>query len=82
MCRNHGIPKTQARVWLTTILDLDRETKTVVTLRESFPGRPDVVAREAAHRELRGRLSEKIGLLPKKHQSAIVKALVGAGFVV
>jgi len=72
-------PTDSARVWLTTILDLNRETKAIVALKQAFPGRPDVVARQTAHMEMRGRMGDLINELPKKHQAAVTKALVKAG---
>lgn len=78
----HGTPAQEAHVWLTTIRDLDRETKALVALKQAFAGRPDVVAREAAHRAMHLRLSDQIDVLPKRHEATITRALVGAGFVV
>jgi hypothetical protein len=72
-------PTDSARVWLTTILDLNRETKAIVALKQAFPGRPDVVMRQTAHMEMRGRMVDLINELPKAHKAAVAKALVKAG---
>lgn len=80
MCKQHGTPAHHARLWLTTVFDLDRETKAIVVLKDAFPGRPDVVAREAEHMQMRGCLSDKIDELEKAHQAVITQELIWAGF--
>ena len=74
-------PTDSARVWLTTILDLQQETTALVAQRQTVPG-PDVEARVAAHMALRKRLGARIGALPKRHKAAIKKALLKAGIAV
>ena len=46
MTKNHGTPVQEDRLWVCT---MNLETKTIVTLKDVFPGPSDVVVRQKAY---------------------------------